>query len=151
MADEQQPTDQNEQPQDDPHGDPQPEEIDWKAKYEAEKEHSRKWEGFAKANKGKADEAEHLQAKLDRISKENESFKAKEQHAQWVAQVSKESGIPAEALRGNTLEELQEHAESLRPFIKSKPDALIVPGVERQPNNPAADKGDWLRNAFARK
>lgn len=99
------------------------EEIDWEAKYKEALDHSRDWEKKAKANKAAADELEKLKesqmSEADKAAKRTQeleaqvaAYKAKEQQAEWKAQVSAKTGIPAEALRGSTLEEIQAHATS---------------------------------------
>ncbi|MCI1831542.1 MAG: helicase [Bifidobacterium sp.] len=138
-----------------PHGDEGKVETDWKAE-------SRKWEQRAKENKAAADELESLkqsrmseqeklQARSEKLERELGSYKAKEQQSQWKTQVSKDTGVPADVLRGSTLEEIQAHAESLKTFLSKKPQAPIAFGVDRQPQNPAAGQGDWLRESFKRK
>lgn len=138
-----------------PHGDEGKTEIDWKAE-------SRKWEQRAKENKSAADELESLkqsrmseqeklQARSEKLERELNSYKTQEQQSQWKAQVSKDTGIPADVLRGSTLEEIQAHAESVKSLLSTKPQAPIAFGVDRQPSNPAASQGDWLRESFKRK
>ena len=92
------------------------EETDWEAKYKEALGHSRDWEKKAKANKAAADELEKLKesqmSETEKAAKRTQeleaqvaAYKAKEQQAEWKTQVSAKTGIPAEALRGSTLEE----------------------------------------------
>lgn len=122
----------NGEPAAEPNPQPSPaQEIDWKAK-------AREWEQRAKANKTAADElaalkeaqksdaekaAEHL-AKLEAQVKE---FETREQVAGWKAEVSKATGIPAVALAGSTLEEIQAHAETLKSLIPAPARGPVVP------------------------
>lgn len=105
-----------------PHGDPESEDVDWKAM-------SRKWEERAKANKQAAEELEKLkeaqmsqQEKEAKHAKELEAelaqYKAEKQQAEWCRTVSKDTGIPADLLRGSTLEEIQAHADSLKQYLQ---------------------------------
>ncbi|KZM78393.1 hypothetical protein [Cellulosimicrobium sp. I38E] len=105
--------------------------TDWKAE-------ARKWETRAKENKDAADKlAEIEKSKLDAVElaqrerdeaqAELTGFKTREQVAKWKAQVSEETGVPAAALSGSTLEELQAHAEVLKPLIGSAPKGPVVP------------------------
>lgn len=123
----------------------EPEEIDFKAKYEEAIGHSRKWESQAKANKDAADElqklkdaqktaeqkqAEHLQA----LERENAAFRAEAQQRQWAAEVATETGVPAEVLRGSTREEIEAHAALLKPAYEApKAPADPVKTVGQQP------------------
>lgn len=84
-------------------------EVDYKAKFEEERAHSRKWEKLAKANKAAADEleelkqsqlseSERLQKQLDAATAELDGLRAANERAAWVAEVSKDTGVPAEVL-----------------------------------------------------
>lgn len=128
-------------------------EIDWKAE-------SRKWENRAKENKSAADELKKIkEGELSEIEKANkraqeaeaelDRLKAKEDVRTWASEVSKETGIPASALRGSTKEELEAHAETLKEFIKPEPTAPVVGSDGKKPKSPGASGGDWLREAFA--
>lgn len=114
-------------------------EIDYKAKYEETIAHSREWEKKAKSNKDAADELEKLreaqktaeqkQAEhLANLERENAAFKAKEQQRDWAKEVSTETGVPVDVLRGSTLEEIQAHAELLKPAFAS-PQSPTAPAV----------------------
>ena len=59
------------------------------------------------------------------------SDKAKEQEA-LVAQVAQEKGVPATALRGSTKEELEAHADLLKPLIT--PTTPVVPNSGSTPD-----------------
>lgn len=106
-----------------PHGDPKAEETDWKAM-------ARKWEERAKTNKEAAEELKQLkeaqmsqQEKEAKHTKELETelarYKAEKQQAEWRRTVSKDTGIPADLLRGSTLEEIQAHADSLKQYLQA--------------------------------
>lgn len=105
--------------------------TDWKAE-------ARKWEARAKENRDAAEKlAEREKAELsevERAKREAEEAKAeaakyrqRDQVAQWKAQVASDSGVPAAALSGSTLEEIQAHAEVLKPLIGSAPKGPVVP------------------------
>lgn len=156
MADEQTVQEQPSKPEA-PHGaqEQKPEETDWKAE-------ARKWESRAKANKTAADELDQLkqsqmsdqqktQAKAEKLQKELDALKSKEQIGAWRKQASAGTGVPEDVLRGSTLEDIQSHADQLKTLLHPAPKAPRVPGAERQPQNPSADQGDWLRNIFYRK
>ena len=120
-------------------------EVDWEAKYKDAVKHSREWEKRAKDNKMAADELEKLKEsqmseaektarRINALEKENAAYKAEKQQAVWKAEVSKKTGVPAELLRGTTLDEIQAHAEQLDAVLHPKPKAPQVHGVDHQPN-----------------
>lgn len=106
-----------------PHGEPKTEETDWKAQ-------SRKWEERAKANKEAAEELEKLkeaqmseQEKAAKHTKELEAklakYEAERQQHEWCVQVGKKTGVPADLLRGSTLDEVQAHADSIKQYLQT--------------------------------
>lgn len=94
--------------------------IDWQAKYEAMKTHSREWEKKAKENQGAADELEKLKAEnlteLEKAQKRAEAaedeaarLKADRERADAVSQVADEAKVPVEfvsMLSGKDADEL---------------------------------------------
>jgi hypothetical protein len=109
----------------DPNNDPEP--TDWQAKYEETLKHSREWEKRAKDNKKDADELKQFkesqlseQEKAIQHTKELEAriaaFESEQQANQWKAQVSKETGVPADLLRGDSLEDMQAFAKNLADY-----------------------------------
>jgi hypothetical protein len=96
-------------------------EPDWKAE-------ARKWEARAKENKSAAEklaefeesqktEAQRLADRAAAAEAERDALKAEKQVTTWKDEVAKSSGVPAAALSGSTLEEIQAHAEVLKPLI----------------------------------
>ena len=141
-------------------GDP----IDWEAKYKEALGHSRDWEKKAKANKAAADELEKLKesqmSETEKAAKRTQeleaqvaAYKAKEQQAEWKAQVSAKTGIPAEALRGSTLEEIQAHADILKPLMHPAPKLPNVPNPAQHPAGQTADERAkaYVRSLFGNK
>lgn len=119
-------------------------EPDWKAE-------ARKWEARAKENKTAADrlaeieeaqksEAQRQAEALEAANRELAKYKHREQVANWAAEITKDEkykGVPAEALRGSTREELEAHAEVLKALIK--PSSPVIPGQEKSPAHVGAD------------
>lgn len=110
-------------PEGEPHGEPKAEETDWKAL-------ARKWEERAKANKEAAEELEKLkeaqmseQEKAAKHTKELEAklakYEADRQQHEWCVQVAKKTGVPADLLRGSTLDEVQAHADSIKQYLQN--------------------------------
>jgi hypothetical protein len=103
--------------------------TDWKAE-------ARKWEARAKENKTALDD---LTGKFTAVESEKgelatkvQTYEAKEARATLLADVSKATGVPADLLRGETKEDLEAHAEVLKPLIK--PTGPVIPGQEKQPD-----------------
>jgi hypothetical protein len=55
----------------------------------------------------------------------------------WKTQVSKDTGVPADVLRGTDLEDIQAHAAALKPLLP--PPAGSVPSEGRTVGRPAPD------------
>lgn len=88
-----------------------------RAKYADYDDLKSKAEKLAEIEASQMSEAEKTAARIAALEAENQGYKTKEQVAAWKAQVSKDTGVPAAALAGSTLEELQAHAETLKPLI----------------------------------
>lgn len=141
-------------------GNPDPP-IDYKTKYEEAIKHSREWETRAKANKTAADELKKLKEsqmseaeKFAAVSKELSELKSKQEQAEWKAQVSKDTGVPADLLRGNSLEELQAHGKALQKALadQRKPKPAGMPKAGSQPSGSPADEEQraFLRQLFGK-
>ena len=108
---------------------PAQEAIDWKAE-------ARKWEQRSKENKTALDELtgkyEATAAEKATLAERVKEFETKAERAKTVAEVAEAAGVPATALRGNTREELEDHAKELAALIK--PSGPVIPGQEKTPN-----------------
>lgn len=130
-------------------------ETDWKAE-------ARKWESRAKAN---ADAAARL-AEIEEAAKTAEQkaaerlaeleqkvaeYETREQVAAWKAQVAEATGIPADALRGSTLEEIQAHGEQLKALIPAEQPkkGAIGPYVPSEGASPSGAVGGSKGDLFA--
>lgn len=108
-----------------------------------------------KAKAAKLDEMEEaskseLQKLQERLSKAEAAVAAHEQAQQlerWRDEVSQETGIPAKALAGNTLEEIKTHAKTLAELFPARdatPKTIISSeGAQDLPLN-----GDGIENAL---
>ena len=101
-----------------------------------------------KAEAGKVDglvaERDDLKTQLDAANAELSVFKAGEQKRQWAAEVSQEKGVPAEALRGETKEEMEAHAETLQKYMN-----VSAPVVRGDGKTPSRTAGTTTRDQFA--
>ncbi|PXY87365.1 hypothetical protein DKK68_06290 [Bifidobacterium asteroides] len=111
-------------PEGEPHGEPETEETELKR-------NSRKWEGRAKANMEALEELKKLngtqKSELEKAAKHTKDLEAKlakyeaeRQQHEWRVQVAKKTGVPADLLRGSTLDEVQAHAESIKQYLQNK-------------------------------
>lgn len=109
-------------------------ETDWKAE-------ARKWEERAKANRAAVKErdalAEALKSKdadLDELRGKVSAFEHAREVEAWKTQVAADTDVPAHLLRGETLEDLQAHAEALKEaFTKQRPRGPLVPQIADTP------------------
>ena len=110
------------------------EQPDYKALYEAEKAHARKWEKQAKANKTAADELAKAQeagktadeqiADLKRRLDEKERA---EKRSKLAAKVAEEKGIPVDLVVGDDEDSMNEFADRMLRHFKKEP----APKVEK--------------------
>lgn len=109
--------------------------TDWKAKYEAMRQHSREWEKKAKDNQGAADELEKLKAdqlseqekankRAEKAEAELNELKAKAERAEMIAEVADKANIPSEVvamLNGSDADELKAQADRLLKLLPAYP------------------------------
>lgn len=135
--------------------------VDWEAKYNAMREHSRGWEKKAKENAAAAEELEQLKAsqmsedekrakEIGDLRAENDRLKMAEQRRGWVASVSKETDVPVDVLEMfecSDEEDLKSKAEAVADRFK-KPTVPVVPGDGIKPSNQGGSKRDFLRETL---
>lgn len=136
-------------------------EPDWKAE-------ARKWEQRAKDNKDAADKLtqleeaskSELQKALDRTAKaekERDDLKAADQarqeretHAEqvkkWAEAAAKKTGVPAEALKGDTEEEIKAHADLLASLMPRK--GYVANEGERPKGDGTSELRGFTRQLF---
>lgn len=109
--------------------------IDWQAKYEAMKQHSRDWEKRAKDNQTAADELEKLKEaqaseqekavkRAEKAEAELSQLKAAAERAEWIARVADGAGVASEVvsmLNGSDEGELSEQVERLLKLLPAYP------------------------------
>ena len=78
--------------------------------YEALKAKAAKLDELEEANKS---EFEKLSEQYAALQKEHEQLVHDNERRAWAAEVSKEKGVPASVLRGDTREELEAHAQAI--------------------------------------
>lgn len=125
-----------------PHGDPTPDTIDWKAQ-------ARKWEKLAKANHEKAEQADQLREKAekaDQLQAQLDKLNAAQAWEKTVGKVSSETGIPVDVLNivnADSEDKLTAAAKTLKSFAQTGArrtgmgDQSREPGTQ-QPSSAAA-------------
>ena len=78
-----------------------------------------------------AERAQELEAEKTTLAERVAEFEAKEEQQKLVNSVAEATGIPAAALKGDTKEELEAHAEVLKSLMK--PTGPVIPGQEKRP------------------
>lgn len=97
-----------------------------------------------------AERAQEIEEEKQALAERVAEFEAKEEQSQLVAEVAKETGVPADALRGTTKDELEAHAEVLKSLVKST--GPVIPGQERKPLKVEdSDEKKAVRQLFATK
>lgn len=113
--------------------------VDWEAKYNELKKHSREWEKLAKQRKGAADElvalkesqmseSEKLQKQLADATARADALQAEKDRAEWVAEVSKATGVPADLLSlisASDRDDLMSKAEGIKDRYSTQNTATV--------------------------
>lgn len=106
-----------------------------------ELEKAKQFDALQEANKSELEKANERAASAEA---EIAKYKHRDQISTWANEISQETGIPANVLRGDTREELQAHAEALKALIPQKDAAPVVNGEGGKPVS-GNGSGDWLR------
>ena len=153
------------EPKEPPQGDTDTgsESVDYEAKYREALAQSRKWEDRAKASYKDSQELKTLKesqeetaAQAAKLEKKNselkaqlDSMKAVQQVNEWKQQAAHETGVPAELLRGTTLEELTAHGKMLADYAKTLTATQPLEHAGTDPAQPAgSDIADFARHLF---
>ena len=137
-----------------------PPEIDYEAKYKEAIAHSREWEKRAKDNKAAADELQQLkEAQLSEAEKTakhikelealNAAYEAEKQENEWKSQVSKETGVPASLLHGDSLEAMSANAKAIDQYAHPKPKGMPNQGKTPDGKAAGADERAWADSLFS--
>ena len=116
--------------------------VDWEAKYNELKKHSREWEKLAKQRKGAADElaalkesqmseSEKLQKQLADATARADALQAEKDRTAWVNEAAEATGVPADLLSlisASDRDDLMSKAEGLKDRYAA-PNTAIVPVV----------------------
>lgn len=86
--------------------------------------------------------------KYDETASELAALKERDQLNEWKTQVSKDTGVPIDVLRGSTLDELKAHGESLKTLMAARPVAPVVPDAGKQPDHKTSSGATFMRELF---
>lgn len=95
---------------------------------------------FDKAAEASKSEIQKAVERADAAESRAATFEAKEQRVTWAAEITKDSAVPAAALRGSTREELLEHFELLKPLV-TKPTQSRMASPAGRPSHEGGEKG----------
>lgn len=142
----------------DPQTPEEPAQVDWEAKYNELKAEARKWEDRSKSNYEELQKAQenatNFQARVAELETSNSElsetvsgFERERERAALLKKVSETTGISADALRGDTEEELTAHAETLKSVFK--PSAPVIEGQAKSPvGSPADPDREFVKGLF---
>jgi hypothetical protein len=102
----------------------EPQQVDWQAKYEAMRAHSREWEKRAKASETDAAELEKLKAEKQSADAELEQMRAEAARREAVTKVADRENVPVgvvEMLNGADADELAKQVETLLKLLPAYP------------------------------
>ena len=96
-----------------------------------------------------AERAQELETEKQTLAEKLAEFEAKEERQKLVSTVADDTGVPADALRGDTKEELEAHAEVLKALMKTT--GPVMPGQEKRPHKvEESDERKAVRSLFSK-
>lgn len=145
--------------------DPAKQETDWKAKYDALLETSRKWESRSKANAAKAKEydamaqssadakaeADEARSRADEAEAKLAEVSAKYERSEIIAKVSAETGVPASLLHGGSEDEIEKNAREIAEYARSvKPSYPLDKGGAAKQKAASKESVDSIKDPVER-
>lgn len=99
---------------------------------------------LAQIKEANQSELEKATSRAEKAEKELESLKHAKELSDIAKEVSQETGVPADALRGSTREELQDHAKLLQKYMKED----AAPYIGSDGKKPEASEQHSAAEAF---
>ena len=124
------------------------EDIDWKAKFEEQRAHSRTWE-LQQFKDSQLSDAEKAAKRIKELEAANAAYEAERQQNEWKAQVSKETGVPASLLHGDSLEAMTANAKAIDQYAHPKPKGMPNQGKTPDGKAAGADERAWADDLFS--
>lgn len=127
------------------------EDIDWKAKFEEQraKDNSKAAEELQQFKDSQLSEAEKDAKRIKELEAANAAYEAERQQNEWRAQVSKETGVPASLLHGDTLEAMTANAKAIDQYAHPKPKGMPHQGKTPDGKAAGADERAWANDLFS--
>lgn len=127
------------------------EDIDWKAKFEEQraKDNSKAAEELQQFKDSQLSEAEKDAKRIKELEAANAAYEAERQQNEWRAQVSKETGVPASLLHGDTLEAMTANAKAIDQYAHPKPKGMPNQGKTPDGKAAGADERAWADDLFS--
>lgn len=127
------------------------EDIDWKAKFEEQraKDNSKAAEELQQFKDSQLSEAEKDAKRIKELEAANAAYEAERQQNEWKAQVSKETGVPASLLHGDTLEAMTANAKAIDQYAHPKPKGMPNQGKTPDGKAAGADERAWADDLFS--
>ena len=102
---------------------------------------------FDKAQEAQKSETQRTTDALAALQSKVDSYESKEKVASWASEITKESAVPASALRGTTREDLEAHFKELEALI---PNGSAPPRAPHQKTSTSTPKDDPTREFAAK-
>lgn len=127
------------------------EDIDWKAKFEEQraKDNSKAAEELQQFKDSQLSEAEKTAKRIKELEAQNAAYAAERQQNEWRAQVSKETGVPASLLHGDSLEAMSANAKAIDQYAHPKPKGMPNQGKTPDGKAAGADERAWADDLFS--
>lgn len=125
--------------------------VDWKAKFEEQraKDNSKAAEELQQFKDSQLSEAEKAAKRIKELEAANAAYEAEKQRNEWKAQVSKETGVPASLLHGDTLEAMTANAKAIDQYAHPKPKGMPNQGKTPDGKAAGADERAWADDLFS--
>ena len=94
-------------------------------------------------------EAEKTAKRIKELEAQNAAYAAERQQNEWRAQVSKETGVPASLLHGDSLEAMSANAKAIDQYAHPKPKGMPNQGKTPDGKAAGADERAWANDLFS--
>lgn len=89
-----------------------------------------------------------LETDLAAAAAKVESYEREAAHAALVREVAKETGVPADLLRGSTREEMVTHGKALAEYLTARSTTPVIPNIGAAPEAKQSTEQAFVRMLF---
>lgn len=89
-----------------------------------------------------------LETDLAAATAKVESYEREAAHAALVREVAKETGVPADLLRGSTREEINAHGKALAEFLTARSTTPVIPNLGVAPETNTSTEQAFVKMLF---